>query len=247
MIKIFILFISLCVSSNIFAKEIIKVGVYEFKPYYAPKDAKDLIRETIRLLNENQNEYDFKLFPIPAKRRYDSITNNTVDMVFYEDLSWGWKKVNVHFHPLPVTDGEVFFSRNSRKKTDEYFKTLNNKTIAVIMGYHYSFTSFQDFEGKKFLFNLTSAKDAEQVMDITLSGRADMGVLANSYLRYSAKTNKHFQNTLAISNIYDHHYKLGIIHGAHSKISNEKMALIVENLRQSTSYLALLKSIGLTK
>lgn len=234
-------------SININALEVVKVGAYEFKPYHVSNDSKDIIRETIRLLNSIQNEFEFKLVPIPAKRRYDSISNGTIDLIFYEDVAWGWKNSKIYFHPLPVVDGEVFFSRNSRNKTDEYFKVLNHKTIAVIMGYHYKFTSFQDFEKKKFPFQLTSAKDAEQVIDITLSGRADIGVLANSYLKYSIKANKHFQNTLTLSTVYDHHYKLGIIQGSKSKISKEKMALLAENLRQSALFLAILKGLDLTK
>lgn len=244
--KTFIL-ILFFISTSLCAREVVKVGAYEFQPYYVPKDAKDILRETVRILNQIQNDYEFKIIPIPAKRRYDSIRNNTVDVIFYEDLSWGWNKHKVNFHSLPVQDGEVFFSRNAQNKTDEYFKVLNNKTIAVIMGYHYKFTSFQDFEGKKFPFILTSAKDAEQVIDITLSGRADIGVLANSYLKYSIKTHKHFQNTLALSSVYDHHYKLGIIHGPDSKITKEKMAQIVEKIRQSPQYITVLKSLDLSK
>lgn len=242
-----IFFLIFLCSLSTYAREIVKVGAYEFKPYHVTNDSKDITRETIRLLNSIQKDYEFKLVPIPAKRRYDSINNGTIDLIFYEDVAWGWKNSKIHFHPLPVVDGEVFFSRNSRNKTDEYFKVLNHKTIAVIMGYHYKFTSFQDFEKKKFPFQLTSAKDAEQVIDITLSGRADIGVLANSYLKYSIKTNKHFQNTLTLSSVYDHHYKLGIIQGTKTKITKEKMGAIVENLCQSDQYITILKGLDLVK
>lgn len=232
---------------TVHAKQIIKVGAYDFKPYYVAKESKDIVRETVFILNKLQHEFDFKIVPMPAKRRYEFIANNTVDIVIYEDLAWGWKNLNINFYSLPITDGEIFFSKPIKNHDDKYFESLANKTIAVILGYHYKLTSFENFEGKVFPFKLITAKDSEQVLDIMLSGRADIGLLAHSYLKYSLKHKKHFKNGILLSRFYDHQYNLGIIHGTQSKISKEKMSHFTDLLIKSHQYLELLKLHELNK
>ncbi len=246
-IKNFIALFVFIFSCSIFSREVIKVGAYEFKPYYIANDSKDIIRETIRLLNQIQNQYEFKLVPLPAKRRYEAIANNTVDLFFYEDLNWGWKDKKIHFHALPLNDGELFFSRSTTDKSIPDFTKLSGKSIAVMMGYHYKFTKFQSFEGVKFPFQLITAKDAEQVIGITINGRAHYGVLAHSYLKYSVKTKKHYKNTLTLSTFYDHRYQLGIIQGTKSKISLQQVELLKDLLVKTPQYTEVLKQLELNK
>ncbi len=144
-----------CITLSAAAKPIeVRVGGYVFEPYIVEEDNgkwTGLTIDLIEALNKQQKDYFFKLVHTSAIRRYDDFKSGFFDLIFFEDLKWGWKDIPTQYSDVFLTGGEFFVALKTKtndtglreKRNQEFFKKLNGKRIAGVRGVHYSFNQFQ--------------------------------------------------------------------------------------------------------
>ncbi|MFH1112466.1 MAG: transporter substrate-binding domain-containing protein [Pseudomonadota bacterium] len=167
------------------AQHVIGVGGYDFPPYVREKDGKfsGLTLDLIAMLNAFQSKYRFEFVPTSSMRRYDDFENRAYDVIFFENVDWGWKEMPVDVSRDFARDGEVFTARNLPGRTQEYFDVLKGKSLLVYLGYHYPFARY-DTAPERLLskFNARTTVSHEANIRSVLAGRADLAVVTRSFL-----------------------------------------------------------------
>ncbi len=246
MFKVFTILLFLT-SQFSMASNVIKIGAYEFKPYFFENSNESLLVQIVSVLNKEMPEYKFEIQTLPAKRRFQYFSENKVDFMIFEDQNWGWKKINHLFHNLGIEDGELFFGHNQKINNENYFKIFTKKSIVGILGYHYQITNFEEEPSKKYDFKFITVSNAENVMDVILKQRADIGILPKSYLSRYFEKHPAVENQLILSSNFDQKYKLGLISQPKSKISSEKLTKILNILRSNPEVISLYRQFALLK
>ena len=130
------------------AKNVVKVGGYEFPPYIEIVDgrASGLTVELISELNKIQPSYHFELVLTTPIRRFKDYQQGLFDAVFFEDPNWGWLQGNhiISNSPVIATDSEVFIALKQFAKSQAWFDNLDDKTLIGILGYHYQLANFEN-------------------------------------------------------------------------------------------------------
>lgn len=215
----------------------INIGAYEFSPYFNANNSLNLSKITLDKLNQIQRKYTFKITLLPAKRRYQSFNEGKIDLMLFEDPAWGWQKTSHSFSQLPLLDGEVYFARKENNRDQSFFQSFNKKTVAGIMGFHYALTQFEELPNPKTLpFKFITFPNADNLIDLVLKGRADVGIVAKSYLNDYLKRNPLAGQQIIISEKYDHTYKLGFILRPGSPITLEELKRYMKIVTQDALF-----------
>lgn len=216
----------------------IKVGAYDFKPYYVYTNSEHsgLTATAVRILNSMQKEYVFEIRKLPPERRYQSFERQRVDMFLFEDPAWEWSKFQYEFIPLDINDGEVYITKAGGTATPKSYEDLKKLRIAIIQGYHYGFAGFEtDIRYLKKNFKVEILDNAESCLNLVNSGRADVTVLAKSYVYNFVKQNPEFKDKFVISENYDSTYKLGVVYNP-SKILRRKLDPLISELKKRPDF-----------
>ncbi len=233
---VFFMFLGICVCGNQVIAETIKVGGYSFPPFV------EEIRNqhsgiTIDLLNEMnsfQNKYKFQFFSTSPKRRYSDFDKGKFDLIMFEDKSWGWKEKDIAASKALLKGGEVYVTKTDSSKDQSYFDSFQNKSIAVILGYHYGFANFNSDE--KFLkdnFKIQLSSTHEGNIKKVLKGRADISVVTLSYLKKFLKEYPDNKSKLLVSDKFDQRYNHTILLRKNSKIDVKEMNTLITKMEEA--------------
>lgn len=235
-------------SSMAVAKIEVNVGAYDFKPYFVLNDNFSLTKISVDKLNQIQQKYHFKIVVVPAKRRYQSFNEGKIDLMIFEDQTWGWKKIPHYFSALPLMDGEVFFARKENNRDQNYFRSFDKKVVAGILGFHYALTNFEEMpDPKKLPFRFITFPNADNLISLVLKGRAEVGIVAKSYLNDYLKRNPLSAQQIIISEKYDHEYNLGYIVRPGSPIGLEEFGRYLKTVTQDAIFVKEARNIGINK
>ena len=112
---------------------VVKVGVYPFLPF--SDGSAGLTHELVDALNAFQSEYRFETVSTSANRRYRDMADGAYSHIFFENIKWGWQGTPVEASKVYLKgDGEVFVARAQRGRGQEYFQTLTDKDLMVVLG-----------------------------------------------------------------------------------------------------------------
>ena len=103
-------------------------------------------------IKEKQNKYKFELVITSPKRRYNDLENK-FDLIFFEDINWGWSGKNIEFTSLFTKDRELFISLTDYYSDTNFVKDIKTKKILITRGFHYAFANFnasEDYLTKNF-------------------------------------------------------------------------------------------------
>lgn len=248
--KVLVLFFSLLISLSFssVAKIEVNVGAYDFKPYFDPNVRLNLTKITVDKLNLIQQKYHFKISTLPPKRRYQSFNEGKIDLMVFEDPTWGWKKIPHYFSMLPLMDGEVYFARKNNDRNQAYFHSFDKKVVAGILGFHYALTNFKEIpDPSKLPFRFITFPNADNLISLVLKGRAEIGIVAKSYLNDYLKRNPLAAQQILISDKYDHEYNLGYVLRPGSPVSQEEMSRYMKSVTQDALFIKEAKNIGVIK
>lgn len=190
--------------------EKIRVGVTHFPPFYEiTNDAplQGLGIDVIDALNTVQTDYEFIPVPASPRRRHDMFAQGRFDMSFFDHYEWGWEKLDVEKTDVYLEGGEVYVTLKTPQVDQSFFDTLEDKSIAAILGYHYGFADYNnnpDALRKK--FNITLTNDHEQILKMVLGGRVQVGVFTETYLARYFQRDFMARNRLLVSKRYDQRY-----------------------------------------
>lgn len=244
----FFMILLISISFCIYGQEVVKVGGYTFPPYLVKTDSGygGLTIELIEAMNSYQNQFDFQFVETTSKRRYDHFEKGRFHLIMFEDLNWGWSDRDVSYSDIYLEDGEVYISKYSPEKDQLYFHDLEGKSIAVILGYHYSFADFNsDEEYLSEHFDIQFSRDHNINIRKVLEGIADISLVTQSFLYRFIQDNDIGDNQLLISEKLDHKYSHRIIITDESPISVSEVNKLLEEMEKAGILLQLWKRYGL--
>jgi len=247
MTKILILFFLL--SSFASAKVVVKVRGYNFAPFVNISPDGDVSGATISILNELnkiQSKFDFKFYKTSAKRRYNHFDNKEIDLIFFEDKSWGWDKYEVEQSKRFASGGEVFIAKKEYNRDQSYFQNLKTKKIIGVLGFHYSFAGYEANENilkRRFSMLLTSSP--RSIVDLIIKGRGDVGIITESLLRRQLKEIPSLKSQILVSTKYDQRYEHKVLIGINSPISKSELNSYIDILKANGALKTILDNHGI--
>jgi ABC-type amino acid transport substrate-binding protein len=203
------------VTPALMASEEVRIGAAHFPPYVIRPEGSQvvgLIADLATALNQVQQRYHFVLVPTSLPRRFHDLEQGRIDMAVFENPEWGWQDIPHIAVDLGLEDAEVFVAKRSPGRDQSYFRNLEGKRLALVLGYHYAFAGF-DADPQKlarlYSASVTYSHDSNLLM--VLRDRADIAPVTRSYL--SDYSNRHPERVagLLVSERIDqlyHHYTL---------------------------------------
>ena len=230
-----ILIIFLLTNIGVFSAINIKVGAYPFPPYLnvSDKTPSGKTVELIGALNRIQNKYNFQLVVTAPSRRFSDF-GKKFDLMFYEDLGWGWKNTNLDSAGITLRDEEVFISLTSYYKDTNFVKDIKTKKILLIKGFHYAFANYnssEDFLNKN--FNVVFSTSPQNTIDFLFSGRAQIAIITKSFLMEYLKKNPSIADKILINETPDQVYKLTMIRNLDALISIDELNTLLKKVKDS--------------
>lgn len=209
-----VLFISiLLISPSLAAKEVVRVGGYQFPPFVEINGQHSgLTLELIELFNRHQNDVTFQFVNTSPKRRYSDFIANRFDMLFFESMLWGWKNHEIEASKVFLTGGEVYIANKNRNQNETFFDHLKEKKLVGVLGYHYGFAGFNsetNFLKKEFNIRLVSSPDS--IVRRIATDKSDVGVVTLSYLHAKLLEEPELNDQLLISKRFDQKYEHTIL------------------------------------
>ena len=232
------------------AKNVVKVGGYEFPPYIEIVDgrASGLTVELISELNKIQPSYHFELVLTTPIRRFKDYQQGLFDAVFFEDPNWGWLQGNhiISNSPVIATDSEVFIALKQFAKSQAWFDNLDDKTLIGILGYHYQLANFENnpsiLENE---YKMTLLSSHKKSIELVLKKRSDMAIVTRSYLNQYLNKYPESKKKLLISERVAQTYKNQLlIRPTHQLNVNTLYKIVKKTLAQNT-LATKLKTLGL--
>lgn len=248
MSSIYFLILLIC-ANTAFSKPIVNVGAYNFPPYIeiSNNHITGLTPQIVKIANEIQDEVEFKLFITSANRRYQDFKMGRYDLMFFEDLSWGWDKAGLKtiFDSTDIfmTGGEVFITFNNGNKKQDYFKDITKKSKMGILGYHYSFAKFNsDPTYLKNNHNMTLSENQKSIINAITNNHFQIGIVTREYLRRYLKQNPQIAKKLIISTNVDQSYEHRIIFRKKSKSMKDGfIKSLLKKLQKNEHFLKLIE------
>ena len=222
------------------AKNVVKVGGYEFPPYIEIVDgrASGLTVELISELNKIQPSYHFELVLTKPIRRFKDYQQGLFDAVFFEDPNWGWLQGNhiISNSPVIATDSEVFIALKQFAKSQAWFDNLDDKTLIGILGYHYQLANFENnpsiLENE---YKMTLLSSHKKSIELVLKKRSDMAIVTRSYLNQYLNKYPESKKKLLISERVAQTYKNQLlIRPTHQLNVNTLYKIVKKTLAQNT-------------
>lgn len=250
MIKSLILLAAI-LSFNCFAKEVILVGVYHFPPYLEVKGSEysGISKTIVTILNDIQDNFEFKLFITTPNRRYQDFKHKKFQMMLFEDIAWGWKDKKLdrllNQSSIIMKGGEVFITVNDGKRDQHYFKNLKGKSIMGILGYHYKFADFiSDPPSLKLNYNMTVVSNQENIINAVISKRFEVGIITKEYLIQYLRQYPERSKNILISNFYDQTYRHRLLFRKDIKnITPKYVESLIKKLKSHEQFIDLHKTI----
>lgn len=241
------IYILLCV--NTFARQVVVVGGYNFPPFISHKKDKvsGITIDLINLMNQSQSKYEFVFKLTSPKRRYRDFRNKEYDMIFFENLVWGWNKDSITASKVILKGGEVFIAKSLPGRGQEYFRNLKGRKILGILGYHYQFAKFKT--GRKFLkekYNMELGTNHESNLNYLIT-RDDsaVAIVTKSFFNQFLKKRPDLKESFIVSDNFDQIYNHTILVRENFTPSVKEMNLIMEKLNQTQKLKVLWSKYGI--
>ena len=205
-----VLAMSFTFSTTVVSAATINVGGIPFPPFVEKKNGQysGITIELIEAMNKFQDKHTFKLVGTSPQRRYESFNKGEIDLIMFEDKSWGWQEIAVTPSIVYLSGGEVYITQSDGSKDQSYFDNLENRSIAIINGYHYGFADFNSdptYLNENFDVQLSSSFDGN-VLKVH-AGRADVAVVTLSYLKKMLVEKPELNQSLLVSDKFDQKYQ----------------------------------------
>lgn len=227
----------------------VRVGGYLFPPFIQihGQQVSGLTIGMIELFNEQQSDYHFSFIPTSPKRRYNDFKRGMFDVIFFENIDWGWQDYNLLSSDVFLSGGEVFFTRNQKGINQSYFENLTNKRIVAILGYHYKFAdNITDSDQLKQQFDIRLVNSPKTVINQVLNGKADLGISTYSYLQDQMKLNPVLNEKIFISEKFDQTYQHRVLLRKNGPLTAEEMNHLLSAIQNNGTLQKLLAKYGLT-
>lgn len=238
-------------SDEAMAREIVRVGVYEYAPYVMSADDGSyygLTPDLIALLNESQDAYEFTLYPVSAKRRYQAFSHGDFDMIFFESPDWDWQHTELQISAPFNADGEVYVALNDPGRSQDYFDNLQDLRLLGVLGFHYGFAGRNADENYlRDHYRITLSWSNQKTLQLLCERHGDIAIVNRSFLAYYLRHNPDKENALLVSDHYDQIYQHHILISPEFIPGAEQMNHLLAELKQDGRLKTLFAGYGINE
>lgn len=194
------------------ARQVVKVGGYEFAPFVETNAAgkpDGLALRLIEAMNSHQDRFTFKFVPTSPNRRYKDFEAGQFDVILFESLDWGWaeRKLPVQASRVFLDGGELYVALAQPGRGQDYFADLSGKRMVGLLGYHYGFAGFEaDPAILAQRFRMTLVRDNSASIEAILKDRGDVAVVTDAYLKRWLRARPDAAPRLLVSERFDQRY-----------------------------------------
>ncbi|MDF2180290.1 transporter substrate-binding domain-containing protein [Aliiglaciecola sp. CAU 1673] len=218
------------------AREPVHVGVYDYQPFYQAigEGHAGPIPDLVALLNTEQQEFEFELTPTTSRRRYQDFADGKFDMIFFESKAWGWQDYPLQASEPVFHGGEVWVALVEPGRDQSFFTDMTDKTLLGVLGYHYGFANFNsDPDYLRQNYDMHLVDNQNKIIELLLQDRADMGLIAYSYLNNYLHHHPEVRPQLIVSNFFDQEYRHGALLRQGIKLDLARLNALFERLKAS--------------
>lgn len=240
-----------CINPSLAAEpQRVMVGGYDFPPYVTIRPdghPGGITPALIDALNEIQNRYRFDFYLTSARRRFQDFERGKFDMLFFESPEWGWDAAGVQLDQSQsfISDGEVWITLASEGRDQQFFRNLDNRRIAGILGYHYAFANFEsDPDTLRRQFDITLVNTNSASIELVMKGRVDLAIVTRSYLDDYLERHPEYATRLLISDFADQNYSLRMLARSGSSPSVAELEALLMQLRDAGTLKKLFRTIA---
>lgn len=234
--KLVMLFLFFLFQFSIMAKEVVKVGAYNFPPFIEWRENTPL-GHTVNIvaeLNKIQNKYLFELVETTAQRRYEDYEQKRFDLIIFESKFWGWNNIDIQTSQVFMKGGEVFIALKKDRK-QSYFNDLKSKSIKGISGYHYAFLNFSTSEDVLAKYRIEMTNTHEGNIKAVIEERVDIAIITKEYLDFFLEKNPEYKNKILISKKYDQIYNHTILLRPNIPLKIEEVNRLLKQIKLPNS------------
>ena len=204
--------------------------------------------DILNVMNQVQNHFYFKFKYIPTKRKIKMIEDGLIDLMMWDNRSWGWADNKVVSSKALVNSKDIFIALNSENIEQKYFDSLENKVLAVVRGYHYQFLDFEnDLNKFSEKYEFSSVRTEEAVIKMILAKRANIGVVSETALSWFLIRYPEYKNSIIASDRIDTFYSRHFVMPEQSALSGKEINEILKLADEKGLLAPIYRHYGLTK
>jgi ABC-type amino acid transport substrate-binding protein len=196
------------------AANTVKVGGYEFPPFLKKTKGQytGMVIDLIDEMNAFQKKYQFEFINTSSVRRYKDFIEKKYDLIFFENIQWGWQEMDIAESLVFLKGGEVYITLADKTKDQTYFERLDNKSIRGFLGYHYGFADFNVERAiLKDKYNaIMTTTHVGNILSV-VDGRVDIAVVTMSKLSQFLLEHPEVKEKILISERLDQEYNHTIL------------------------------------
>lgn len=233
------------VSTN--AAEVL-VGGYSFSPFVEKVDGtfEGITIDVIKEMNALQDKYVFKFVPTSSKRRYRDFDHKYFDLIMFESIQWGWGDRPIEKSDVIYQGGEVYITPAVTGRNQDYFDDFKDKRILGYVGYHYGFADFnadEAFLEKQFDIKFTMTHEGN--IRSVAAGRADIAVVAISFLKKFLHHHPEIEEKIIISQKLDQEYNLSMLMRSNAQPTIDEINELIRQMTDKGIFADIFKSYGI--
>ncbi|MGB0682601.1 MAG: substrate-binding periplasmic protein [Magnetovibrionaceae bacterium] len=233
------------------AEQVVRVGAYSFPPFAEQEEGQlgGITPALLETLNGFQDTYRFELVATSPNRRYRDFMDGRFDLMFFESPAWGWqaKGLPVETSEEFLKGGEVYITRAVDGRDQGYFDDLTGKKVAGILGYHYGYADFKsDPDLLRSEKGMILVIDAEAIINLVRQGRADLGIVTQSYLQRHLNLFPDQAGELLVSDRLDQAYSHRVLVRKGARPSAHEMTDLLGRMQSEGVLSRFLEEQGLT-
>ncbi|OZG75469.1 hypothetical protein BTA51_00225 [Hahella sp. CCB-MM4] len=228
--------ISLLIPVAVFAEPMtVKVGAYEFPPYFYSTHAKAGPKyegATVALvdaINAIQSDIRLEIYLTSPKRRYLDFDRHQYDLIMFESLIWGWEGYPLEASRVFMGGGEVYVALEKPGRDQNFFNDVGSRSLVGILGYHYGFSNYiSDDEYLNTKYRVFLSSDHERNLQLILLDRpsiAEVAIVTRSYLNLFMRDNPDSRGRFLVSEKCDQEYR-------HTILTRKQGVVSVEDLNR---------------
>ena len=238
----------LCIFSTDVRAAEVRVGGYVYSPFVENMDGKfvGISIDIIKKMNALQDDYVFKFIPTASKRRFNDFERGAFDLIMFESIHWGWAGKSVEKSDILLQGGEVYIARAMPGRDQSYFDDFSGKRILGYVGYHYGFADFNTDEAfLKKQFNLTLTMTLEGNIRSVAAGRADIAVVAISFLKKYLHPHPEIGEKLLISQKLDQQFNHRMLMRSNMRPTIDEINALIQKMKDNGALNKIFESYGI--
>lgn len=248
MVVFFGIILSLLVSQTSTDAAEVLVGGYSFSPFVEHVDGafEGITLDVIEAMNGMQDRYVFKFVPTSSKRRYRDFDRGDFDLIMFESIQWGWADRPIEKSEVIYLGGEVYITPAAPGRNQDYFDDFKGKRMLGYVGYHYGFADFNTDEAflqKQFDIKFTMTHEGN-IRSIA-AGRADIAVVAISFLKKYLHHHPEIEEKILISQKLDQEYRLSMLMRSDAHPAIGEINTLIQQMKNDGVFADIFKSYGI--